>query len=120
MNIAPFGSHGTNFPAAFMSKQPFAVIQYFFLMEQYLLGPKSWWAPYISAIPGPDAIDSMLFAEGSEDMRWLAGTNLKGAMAKQTEKWKGLYKAASTQLENLCWPNAERYTWYDGSGASFP
>ena len=117
MDIAPFKSHGTNFPASFMANRPFVVVQYFFLMEQYLLSQKSWWAPYISAIPNPDAIDGMLFADGSEDMRWLAGTNLKGAIAKQTEKWKELHMAASTQLRSLRWPNAERYSWYDGSGA---
>ena len=111
MNIAPFGSHGTNFPASFIGNQSFAVSQYFFLMEQYLLGPESWWAPYVSAIPSPGAIDSMLFTN-EEDFRWLAGTNLKGALAKQNEKWKELYTAASAQLKELRWPDAERYTWY--------
>jgi hypothetical protein len=111
MNIAPFSSRGTNFPHAFINNQSFTVVQYFFLMEQYLLGQKSWWAPYISAIPTPDAIDSMLFVDGSDDMRWLAGTNLKSALAKQNEKWKVLYMTALAQLEGLRWPNTENYTW---------
>lgn len=113
MNIAPFGSHGTNFPSSFINKQPFTVVQYFFLIEQYLLGPDSWWAPYISTIPNPDAIDTMIFTD-DEDMRWLAGTNLKGALARQNDKWKELYMAASAQLKQLGWANAERCTWYGG------
>lgn len=113
MNIAPFGSRGTNFPSSFINKQSFTVVQYFFLIEQYLLGPDSWWAPYISTIPNPDAIDTMIFAD-DEDMRWLAGTNLKGALAKQNDKWRELYTAASAQLKQLGWANAERCTWYGG------
>lgn len=112
MNIAPFSSRGVNFPSSFINNQSFTVVQYFFLMEQYLLGQKSWWAPYISAIPTPDAIDSMGFADDSEDMRWLAGTNLRGALAKQNEKWKELFTTASAHLKGLRWPNAECYTWY--------
>lgn len=112
MNIAPFSSRGTNFPKAFIDNQSFSVVQYFFLIEQYLLGQKSWWAPYISAIPAPDAIDSMLFSDGSDDLRWLVGTNLKSAMAAQNEKWEELYLTALAQLEHLRWPNTEHYTWY--------
>jgi hypothetical protein len=112
VNIAPLSSHSTNFPPSFINKQSFTVVQYFFLMEQFLLGQKSWWAPYISAIPNPDDIDNMLFADGSEDMQWLAGTNLKAALAKQNEKWEELYMVASAQLKELSWPNAERHTWY--------
>jgi hypothetical protein len=112
MNIAPFSSRGVNFPSSFINKQSFAVVQYFFLMEQYLLGQMSWWAPYIAAIPTPYAIDGMGFADGSEDVRWLAGTNLRGALAKQNEKWEELFTTASAQLKELRWPNVERYTWY--------
>src|SRR5438045_1031766 len=100
MNIAPFDSHGTNFPKSFINKQPFTAVQYFFLMEQYLLGHQSWWAPYISAIPSPDGIDSVVFTN-EESIRWLAGTNLKGALVKQSEQWKEQYTAASAQLHEL-------------------
>ena len=112
VNIAPFRSHGTNFPASFIDTQSSAAVQYFFLMEQLLLGQESWWVAYVSAIPQPDAIDSMLFVEGSDDRRWLAGTNLQGALAKQNDEWKELYRAATVQLKELQWPNVERYTWY--------
>jgi hypothetical protein len=54
----------------------------------------------------------MVFAEGSEDTRWLAGTNLAAAIAKQKDEWRKLYLAAAGQLKELQWPNAERYTWY--------
>jgi hypothetical protein len=112
MNIAPFSSHGVDFPSSFLIKQPSAAVQYFFLMEQYLLGQKSWWSPYISAIPPPDAIDGMVSADGSGDMRWLARTNLKDALAKQNERWKELYMTACAQLKELRWHNTERYNWY--------
>ena len=64
IDIPPFRSHGTTFPASFISKQSFTVVQYFFLMEQYLLGRKSWWAPYISALPSPNGIDGMHLSGG--------------------------------------------------------
>lgn len=115
MDISPFKSHGTQFPALFISKQSFATVQFFFLMEQYLLGPKSWWAPYIAALPSPDNIDSMHLSDGiEEDTKWIAGTNLKVALVKQNEKWRELHAGASEQLKNLQWPNAvqDRYTWY--------
>jgi hypothetical protein len=111
IDIAPFSSRGVNFPFPFLNEQSATVVQYFFLMEQYLLGRKSWWAPYISAIPPPAAIDGMML-DGSEDIRWLAGTNLKSALAKQTERWKELYMTACAQLKELRWQNIERYTWY--------
>src|SRR2546421_10929439 len=107
LNITPFSSHGVNFPLAFLNKQSPTVVQYFFLMEQYLLGHKSWWAPYISAVPPPDVIGGMVSADGNGEMLWLDGSNLKGALAKQNERWKELYITASTQLIELRWKNTE-------------
>ena len=112
MDVVPFRSHGTNFPGSFIRKQPSATSQYFFLMEQYLLGQNSWWAPYISTLPTPHSIQSLHFSD-DVDLKWLEGTNLKAALAEQTGKWRDMYEGAVAHLKSLGWPSAVNnlYTW---------
>lgn len=47
----------------------------FFLAEQRLKGSKSFWAPYINALPKDDDLATPLWFT-PEDLKWLAGTNL--------------------------------------------
>lgn len=52
-----------------------------FLIEQYLLGERSFWWPYISSLPHPldyQAFDTPLWFSG-RDALWLKGTNLENA-----------------------------------------
>ena len=115
LSIKPFSNHGVTFPTEFLrtqSKSPES-LQAFFLMEQLILGGKSWWAPYIATLPTVEDVTSMQFEDG-EDVLWLEGTNLKEGMSTQTAKWKEMYRQGSGQLRNLGWANDTNgsYTWY--------
>jgi hypothetical protein len=109
----PFSSRGTKFPLAFLRHQKPAIIQSFFLMEQWLLQEKSWWAPYILTLPKPGQIDELYFTGGPVDIALLRGTNLEIAMAKQTETWAAQFSKGMEHLKKLQWPNAldRKYTW---------
>lgn len=115
MDVEPFECHGTKFPASFINQHPVRVVQSFFLMEQYVLASKSWWACYLSALPGPHEIDTLHFSNGNEDdLKWIAGTNLKSALVCQNEEWRQMYTVAVEHLKRLKWYSAMQghYTWY--------
>ncbi|KIX02115.1 uncharacterized protein Z518_08054 [Rhinocladiella mackenziei CBS 650.93] len=114
LDISPFSSHGTHFPESFLrshSPKPES-LQAFFLMEQLVLGEKSWWAPYIATIPTVQEVTDLQFEEET-DVVWLEGTNLKNELSTQTAKWKEMYLQGMGALKNLRWPNAlnGEYTW---------
>ncbi|KIY00329.1 uncharacterized protein Z520_04014 [Fonsecaea multimorphosa CBS 102226] len=113
-NIDPFSNHDTCFPTPFLysqSKKPES-LQAFFLMEQLILGEKSWWAPYIATLPTVEDITAMQFEEEADAM-WLEGTNLKGGLSTQAAKWEDMYSQGSAHLRKLGWPSALNgsYTW---------
>lgn len=110
----PFSSRGTMFPSAFLLNQKVPVVQCFFLMEQWLLQDKSWWAPYLSTLPKPDEIGDRYFVDKEEDLLLFQGTNLQTAIRKQSETWKAQFTKGLDHLKRLDWPNATngRYTWY--------
>jgi hypothetical protein len=109
----PFSCRGTRFPSVFLRTQSIGVIQCFFLMEQWVLQDKSWWAPYLTTLPKPDEIEALFFTDQEEDLACLRGTNLETAIKKQLETWKIQFCKGMDQLTKLEWPNAvhNRYTW---------
>ena len=114
LDIAPFYSHGTKFPQAFLNNnisRP-EMIQTFFLMEQYARGDDSWWAPYIKTLPSIPDVNDMQF-ESAEDAAWLEGTNLKAGFVTQTSKWQDLYTKGLRSLKVFGWARALNgtYTW---------
>jgi len=113
LEIHPFQSHGTRFPEAFLRSQrknPES-LAIFFLMEQLVLGDKSWWAPYIATLPTVQEVTDQQF--GEEDLIWLQGTNLPGGISERISKWKEMYLQGVDDLKHLQWENAVRgeYTW---------
>ncbi len=88
-------------------------VQCFFLMEQWILQDKSWWAPYLSTLPKPEEIESLYFMDKEEDLASLRGTNLETAIMKQIETWKSQFSKGMNQLMTLEWPNAvnNKYNW---------
>jgi hypothetical protein len=62
-------------------------IAHFLLIEQYLLGDKSFWAPYLKALPQPGSLSTPLYFS-DDDRRWLAGTNLLKAVQLRESRWK--------------------------------
>ena len=112
MDVAPFQSQRTRFPVIFIRNQPTSAVQCFFLMEQYLLGPRSWWFHYISLLPIPAEIEELEFTT-EEDLAWIDGTNLNFALGKQTEKWQDEFQRGLAKLRTLEWPvqKLNSYTW---------
>jgi hypothetical protein len=113
LHTPPFSSRGTRFPSAFLRNQKAALVQCFFLMEQWVLQEKSWWAPYLSTLPKPDDIEALYFMDNDEDLKLFGGTNLQTAISKQIEGWKAQFAKGMDQLTKLEWPNAVNniYTW---------
>ena len=107
-----FTCRGIKLPPSFIQKQPRETVERFFLMEQYLVGKKSWWAPYIATLPTPEEVRQLQF-EKAEDLIWIKGTNLANALEKQTAQWKQFYEQGTEQLLKLNWQNAKsgRLTW---------
>lgn len=115
LDVKHFPSHGTHFPKPFLIDQASKPesLQSFFLMEQLVLGDKSWWAPYISSLPTVEDVTDLQFNEES-DLAWLEGTNLKGGYETQLNKWRLMYHHGLELLKRSQWPHAldESYTWY--------
>ena len=113
LHTPPFSCRGTRFPSAFIRSQKIAVVQSFFLMEQWILKEKSWWAPYLSTLPKPNKIEALYFTDNVEDLNFFRGTNLHTAISKQVETWKAQFTKGMDQLKKLEWPNAmnHSYTW---------
>lgn len=114
LDIPPFRPHGPKFPRTFLwknAKKP-ELLQTFFLMEQYVLGERSWWAPYIKTLPSIQYINSLQF-DSQHDQIWLEGTNLKSAFIAQTTKWQEMYTKGLRDLKILNWQPAldGRYSW---------
>ncbi|KAI6351719.1 hypothetical protein MCOR25_009778 [Pyricularia grisea] len=65
------------FPDYFLQNVPPHVVSRFFLIQQYLLGPKSHWHPYIASLPQPEHLASWNLPPfwPEEDAAVLAGTN---------------------------------------------
>lgn len=113
LHTPPFSCRGTRFPSAFIRNQNVTVLQAFFLMEQWVLQDKSWWAPYLSTLPKPTEIEALYFTDNAEDLDLFRGTNLHAAIPKQFETWKAQFRKGMEQLKKLEWPNAmdDSYTW---------
>ncbi|KAK5048076.1 hypothetical protein LTR84_006266 [Exophiala bonariae] len=114
LDVKPFSSHGTRFPTPFLlaeAKRPES-LQSFFLMEQLVLGDKSWWYSYIASLPTVKEVNTQQFDQ-AEDVIWLEGTNLKKAFETQSNKWRQLYEHGLDHLTRLKWPHAldQSYTW---------
>jgi hypothetical protein len=113
LHTPPFSCRGTRFPLGFLGNQKTRVIQCFFLMEQWALQKRSWWAPYLSTLPRPDEVQAIYFTGTEEDITFLKGTNMETAMVTQIKAWKAQYSEGMNQLRKLEWPNAvnSMYTW---------
>lgn len=114
LDVAPFSSHGSKFPKSFLRSYALKpqLLQAFFLMEQYLRGEESWWAPYIQTLPTPADLEALMFND-PDDRAWLEGTNLKSAFVDQASKWQEMYTKGLRDLRILNCQNAlnGKYSW---------
>ena len=71
-----------------------------FLMKQYLLQEYSPWWPYIRNLPQPyqkDSLNTPLYYD-SDDLLWIAGTNLEHARKVRLDTWRKEFDDAVREL----------------------
>jgi hypothetical protein len=99
-----------------IDKLPKAAQSYFFLCEQRLLGDKSFWWPYITALPKEDDMTTPWWF-GEEDLAWVLGTSIhispgpeksgvemrRGMWTRQWEEGIGVLKDAGADVEEYTW-----------------
>ncbi|TAQ85399.1 hypothetical protein B7494_g6290 [Chlorociboria aeruginascens] len=104
--------HARPFPTSFLEplkKDDPNVIGNFFLVQQYLLGEKSFWWLYIRTLPPPNQTFGTPAWWPEEDQMALQGTNLEPALIKQGEIWDKQWLKGLNLLKND-YPNWEDYT----------
>jgi len=81
-------------------------------MKQYLLGPRSFWYPYIKTLPQPEHLSSWalpaFWPEG--DVEFLEGTNAEVAVEEVRGNLRREYKAARRALREARWNGWEDYS----------
>lgn len=105
------------FPPEFMALPPH-IISRFYLIKQYLLGPSSFWYPYIATLPQPDALSSWILPPfwPETDACLLQGTNTGIAAEETHDAVRAEYKQArrvlkSTNVENWRDYTSSLHTW---------
>ncbi|KAH6672995.1 hypothetical protein B0J14DRAFT_654720 [Halenospora varia] len=111
-----FELHGSQpFPSEFiqaLSEEDPNIIGYFFLMQQYLMGDKSFWSDYIRLLPQPDQPERLAIPIwwSEADQNFLAGTNAEPPIAKRQLLWKGEYDRAIRVFQGT-FDGWEQYTY---------
>ncbi|KAI4133667.1 MAG: hypothetical protein LQ347_002106 [Umbilicaria vellea] len=95
-------SNGQNnaFPVNFTKNVEPHVVVRFFLMEQYLLGKESFWAPYIDLLPSlnhQEFLNTPMWYS-IIDALWIRGTNLEQAVQDRERSWRAEYEDGLRQL----------------------
>lgn len=99
------------FPPDFMALPPH-IIARFFLVQQYLLGPSSFWYPYIATLPQPDVLSSWALPPfwPQDDASFLDETNTGTAATEIHHAVKQEYKNARRILKNAAFDGYQDYT----------
>lgn len=75
-------------------------ISFFYLMVQYTYREKSFWKPYLDALPGPNAYHTQpLFFDDQLDIEWLAGTDVWHTNEKRTARYREIYEDGTAVLQ---------------------
>jgi protein-histidine N-methyltransferase len=100
------------FPPQFMDLIEPHVIGRFFLIQQYLLGERSFWYPYIATLQQPEHISSWSLPAfwPDEDIALLTGTNLDGAAEATRKHARREYKAAHRLLREADFEGWQDYS----------
>ncbi|OLN81344.1 Ribosomal lysine N-methyltransferase set10 [Colletotrichum chlorophyti] len=89
-------SSSSTFPPSFLETVPPHVISRFFLIQQYLLGKRSFWYPYIRTLPQPEHLQSWILPPlwPSDDIELLEDTNIHVAISEIKSRLKSEFKHA--------------------------
>lgn len=99
------------FPPAFMALPPH-VVGRFYLVQQYLLGPSSFWHPYVATLPQPDVLSSWSLPSfwPEDDAALLEGTNAGIAARAVRDQLRREHKEARRILRDAGVPGWQDYT----------
>lgn len=81
----------------------------FLLLEQKHIGKSSFWASYISLLPGEDDLTTPLYFS-AVDREWLVGTNMLEALPCRERSWRDEHKRGTDRLDELQ-EDTTIYTW---------
>ncbi|KAK1776572.1 hypothetical protein QBC45DRAFT_214931 [Copromyces sp. CBS 386.78] len=100
------------FPERFMTSLPPHVIGRFYLIQQYLKGKSSFWAPYISTLTDTSQLDKWTLPPfwTEDDIELLRGTNAYVAIQEIQDNVKSEYKQARKILKQEGFPDYRAYT----------
>ena len=101
------------FPPSFVEAVDRHTVTVFFLVQQYLLGSESYWAPYLKSLPQPGEIERLATPLWFtvQETEWLQGTNLHGAREMREKEWRRKFERGGLMLERADWKVEEEYTW---------
>jgi hypothetical protein len=68
------------------------VVGVFFLAEQILQGARGFWFPYVTLLPGPEALTTPLYFD-DEDLLWIKGTTMYSTTVPLEQTALGLRRA---------------------------
>lgn len=92
---------------------PNHVLSRFVLIEQRLLGPDSFWNPYISCLPLTEEdgrLNTPLYFS-VEDKQWVRGTNISNAIDTRHTLWMEEWTVACMEMDNRGLNASQKYTW---------
>lgn len=97
--------HGrTSFPEKFIAQTPPHVVGRFVLIEQYLIGEESFWAPYVGLLPQPDGLEWALPPFWpSDEVDLFEGTNVEVGIARIRDTAKREWENAMRILNEEDW-----------------
>ncbi|WEW60793.1 hypothetical protein PRK78_006281 [Emydomyces testavorans] len=102
--------HGFIYSPDFLSAVKEGAALAFFLMDQYLLGDESFWAPYIRSLPDESQLTRLEYYSG-DDLEWLEGTNLLKLRNSLLDQLKTRYEVGLRLLKEFPNKNTKDYTW---------
>ncbi|KAH7409211.1 hypothetical protein BKA64DRAFT_693225 [Cadophora sp. MPI-SDFR-AT-0126] len=111
-----FQSHSPPFPPNFVNSlkghDP-NIVGHFFLIQQYLLGAKSFWWHYIRLLPQPDTPEALGLPVWwpEADLAFLNGTNAEPPIKKRKALWEEEWKRGIHLLGNG-FEDCEKYTYH--------
>ncbi|KAJ5679282.1 hypothetical protein N7462_007526 [Penicillium macrosclerotiorum] len=105
-----FSKHDVDLPRGFIDAVGPEETSTFFLMGQFLRGPRSFWYPYLRTLPQPGQMTTPLFFD-EEDVDWLQGTGIPEAAAQRYQIWDEKYENCMSKLEELGFTGLEEYSW---------
>lgn len=99
-------------PREFLTGLPPHIIGRFYLIQQHLLGAKSFWSPYIQTLPQPYNLHSWSLPPfwAEDDAAFLEGTNAGVAIEEIQNNLKSEFKKARKILKEADFPGWQDYT----------